>query len=46
VLALAAAGSVFEMDVSAHRLSVLSFSFLESFVFALGVVRLQFAGWK
>jgi hypothetical protein len=27
VLALAAAGSVFEMDVSVHRFSVLSFSF-------------------
>ena len=32
MLALAAAGSVFEMDVSVHRFSVLSFSFLGSVV--------------
>jgi hypothetical protein len=44
VLALAAAGSVFEMDVSVHRFDVLSFSFLGGFV--LAVVRLQVAAWR
>ena len=43
MLALAAAGSVFEMDVSVHRFSVLSFFLLRKF---LGVVRLQLAAWK
>ena len=32
MLALAAAGSVFEMDVSVHRFDVFSFSFMGSFV--------------
>ena len=44
MLALAAAGSVFEMDVSVHRFDVLSFSFLGGFV--LAVVRLQVAAWR
>ena len=44
MLALAAAGSVFEMDVSVHRIGVLIFSFLGSFV--LAVVRQQLAAWK
>ena len=44
MLALAAAGSVYEMDVSVHRIGVLIFSFLESFVWA--VIRQQVAGWK
>src|ERR1700727_2372092 len=35
VLALAAAGSVFEMDVSVHRIGVLIFSFFKKFCFWL-----------
>jgi hypothetical protein len=47
VLAPAAAGSVFEMDVSVHRFGVLSFFLLRKFVvFALVVVRQQLAAWK
>jgi hypothetical protein len=44
VLTPAAAGSVFEMDVSVHRIDVLIFSFLGRFVFT--VVMQQLVPWK
>ena len=47
MLALAAAGSVFEMEVTVHRFSVLSFFLLRKFLsLLLVVVRLQLAAWK
>ena len=46
MLALAAAGSVFEMDSAFIDSVFLVFSFSGSFCFALAVVRLQLAAWK
>ena len=47
MLALAAAGSVFEMGGTVHRLNVLAFSFVGRFLsLLLVVVRLQLAAWK